>query len=142
MSLWIAWSNAIALLRPAFSRQRSFLWFVTAVAGLTVRTELRYQHGCIQGRLITIFNRRKALDRDESRLDGIDAAQIRLAKGQTIKPEIAPFFGKNGNVLRSKLDQEKKYDGVSFVFTTSKLSIADASKLILIRMSSRNAFNP
>jgi hypothetical protein len=40
MSLWIAWSNAIRLLRPAFSRQRSFLWFVTAVAGLTVRTEL------------------------------------------------------------------------------------------------------
>jgi hypothetical protein len=40
MSLWIAWSNAIRLLRPAFSRQRSFLWFATAVAGLTVRTEL------------------------------------------------------------------------------------------------------
>ena len=40
MSLWIAWSNAIALLRPAFSRQRTFLWFATAVAGLTVRTEL------------------------------------------------------------------------------------------------------
>jgi hypothetical protein len=38
--LWIAWSNAIRLLRPAFSRQRSFLWFATAVAGLTVRTEL------------------------------------------------------------------------------------------------------
>jgi hypothetical protein len=40
MSLWIAWSNAIGLLRPAFSRRRSFLWFATAVAGLTVRTEL------------------------------------------------------------------------------------------------------
>jgi hypothetical protein len=40
MSLWIAWSNAIWLLRPAFSRLRSFMWFTTAVAGLTVRTEL------------------------------------------------------------------------------------------------------
>jgi hypothetical protein len=40
MSLWIAWKNAIDLLRPAFSRRRSFLWFTTAVAGLTVRTEL------------------------------------------------------------------------------------------------------
>jgi hypothetical protein len=38
--LWIAWSNAIRLLRPAFSRQRSFLWFATAVVGLTARTEL------------------------------------------------------------------------------------------------------
>ena len=40
MSLWIAWKNAIWLLRPAFSRLRSFMWFATAVAGLTVRTEL------------------------------------------------------------------------------------------------------
>jgi hypothetical protein len=40
MSLWIAWKNAIWLLRPAFSRLRSFLWFATAVAGLAVRTEL------------------------------------------------------------------------------------------------------
>ena len=40
MSLWIAWWDAIGLLRPAFSRLRSFMWFATAVAGLTVRTEL------------------------------------------------------------------------------------------------------
>ena len=40
MALWAAWWNAICLLRPAFSRKRTFLWFATAVAGLTVRTEL------------------------------------------------------------------------------------------------------
>ncbi len=40
MSLWIPWWNAIWLLRPAFSRLRSFMWFATAVAGLTVRTDL------------------------------------------------------------------------------------------------------
>ena len=40
MALWIPWWDAIWLLRPAFSRLRSFLWFATAVAGLTVRTEL------------------------------------------------------------------------------------------------------
>ena len=40
MSLWIPWFDTIWLLRPAFSRLRSFLWFATAVAGLTVRTEL------------------------------------------------------------------------------------------------------
>ncbi len=39
MSLWKAWWDAVVLLRPAFSRARSFLWFATAVAGLTVRTE-------------------------------------------------------------------------------------------------------
>ena len=40
MSLWMLWWNAIWLLRPAFSRLRTFLWFATAVAGFTVRTEL------------------------------------------------------------------------------------------------------
>jgi hypothetical protein len=40
MSLWMAWWDAICLLRPAFSRLRSFMWFAAAVAGLTVRTEL------------------------------------------------------------------------------------------------------
>jgi len=39
MPLWSAWWNALCLLRPAFSRLRSFMWFATVVAGLTVRTE-------------------------------------------------------------------------------------------------------
>jgi len=40
MALWLHWWNAIVLLRPAFSRLRSLLWFATGVAGLTVRTDL------------------------------------------------------------------------------------------------------
>jgi DDE superfamily endonuclease len=39
-SLWGLWWNAIVLLRPAFSRLQTFLWFATIVAGLTVRLEL------------------------------------------------------------------------------------------------------
>ncbi len=40
MTLWLHWWDAIWLLRPVFSRVRSFLWFATTVAGLTVRTDL------------------------------------------------------------------------------------------------------
>ncbi len=40
MPLWTAWWNALYLLRPAFSRLRSFMWFVTVVAGFTVRIDL------------------------------------------------------------------------------------------------------
>jgi hypothetical protein len=40
LSLWGIWWNAIQLLRPGFSRLRTFMWFVIAVAGLTVRVEL------------------------------------------------------------------------------------------------------
>ena len=39
MALWIHWFNAIWLLRSGFSRLSTFLWFVTAVAGFTVRSE-------------------------------------------------------------------------------------------------------
>ena len=40
MALWKAWWNVIWLLRPAFSRLRSFMWFATVAAGFAVRTEL------------------------------------------------------------------------------------------------------
>jgi len=39
MTLWIHWWNAIVLLRPAFSRTSTFLWFVTSAAGLSVRSD-------------------------------------------------------------------------------------------------------
>jgi hypothetical protein len=40
MSLWMHWLNAIWRLRPGFSRLQTFLWFATAVAGFTVRTDM------------------------------------------------------------------------------------------------------
>lgn len=40
MQLWTHWWGILWELRPACSRLRSFLWFATAVAGMTVRTEL------------------------------------------------------------------------------------------------------
>ena len=40
MQLWIYWWDAIWMLRPACSRLRTFVWFATCVAGLTVRTDL------------------------------------------------------------------------------------------------------
>ena len=41
MELWIEWWNVVAQLRPACSRLRSFLWFSTCMAGMTVRSDLR-----------------------------------------------------------------------------------------------------
>ena len=40
MSLWTHWWKAIWRLRPAFSRLQTFLWFATAVAGFTVRSDM------------------------------------------------------------------------------------------------------
>ena len=40
MALWRQWWSVMWQLRPACSRLRSFLWFATGVAGMTVRTDL------------------------------------------------------------------------------------------------------
>ena len=39
MTLWFHWYQAIVLIRPAFSRQRSFLWFALCVMGMSVRND-------------------------------------------------------------------------------------------------------
>ena len=38
-SLWALWWSAIMLLRPAFSRESTFMWFSVIVAGLIVRVD-------------------------------------------------------------------------------------------------------
>lgn len=40
MKLWLQLWNTLVLLRPAFNRTRTFLWFVTCVIGLIVRKDL------------------------------------------------------------------------------------------------------
>lgn len=39
MILWIHWWNAIILPRPAFSRYRTFLWFATGAAELSILSD-------------------------------------------------------------------------------------------------------
>jgi hypothetical protein len=41
MSLWISWYELVAALRPAFSRNRTFLWFLTVTAAFSLRSDLR-----------------------------------------------------------------------------------------------------
>lgn len=36
---WTHWCSAIALLRPAFSRTPTFLWFAVRMTGLSVRSD-------------------------------------------------------------------------------------------------------
>jgi hypothetical protein len=41
MALWIQWWKIVQQLRPAFKRERTFLWFALCLVGLTVRPDLR-----------------------------------------------------------------------------------------------------
>lgn len=40
MKLWGYWFDAVLFLRPACSRMRSFLWFATCLAGISIRIDL------------------------------------------------------------------------------------------------------
>ena len=40
MDLWLAWWHIVSLLRPAFSRSRTFLWFLLVLVAFAVRKDL------------------------------------------------------------------------------------------------------
>ncbi len=87
-----------------------------------------FKHGNIAGKLIICYNKRKAQEKKESRFDEIEAAKKRIENGATIKPELQKFFGKDGRILISKLNKSGEFDGVSFIFTTTKLSLKSIIK--------------
>src|SRR5206468_9012314 len=68
------------------------------------------------------FNQKAALDQREARLDELEAARERLSKGLTIKPELREFFGQDRQLLPKHLAKESRWDGLSFIFTTSTLT--------------------
>lgn len=72
MLLWRYWWETLSLLRPAFSRSRTFLWFAVSVAGLSVRTDnlgvtsvvraLALQGGCYDNLLDSFHSTAVKLD--------------------------------------------------------------------------------
>ena len=40
MLIWHNWFTLVKKLRPAFSRNRTFLWFVVCLAGISIRSDL------------------------------------------------------------------------------------------------------
>jgi transposase len=91
-------------------------------------SEILYKHGNIDGRLLIIFNRKKAFEMEESRYDEIQEARERLQKNQTIKQDIQTLFDQNGNLLENELKEAMRFDGISLIFTTTDLSTQEIIK--------------
>jgi hypothetical protein len=72
MPLWIPWWKALWMLRPAFSRLRTFLWFATAVAGLAVRSDLLGVTSIVRALAIQARFYNKLLDSFHSRAVKLD----------------------------------------------------------------------
>jgi transposase len=90
--------------------------------------EKKYTHGDSKGRLIVCYNKKRAQNQEESRFDEIEAAQIRLSKGQTIKSEVEEYFSKDGKLLKARLLNAATYDGISFIFTNTKIPLHEVVK--------------
>ena len=90
--------------------------------------EKKFTHGSTKGRLIVTFNRKRAQRQEESRFDEIEAAQVRLANKKTIKPEMLKYFGKDGRLLNARLIEAAKSDGISLIFTNTKISLEEVVK--------------
>lgn len=65
MALWKEWWSIVVQLRPAFSRTTTFMWFAVAVAGMSIRSDLRGVTGIVRawglagscyGRLLDMFH--------------------------------------------------------------------------------------
>lgn len=87
---------------------------------------LPFRHGGRPGQLMVCFNQQAAHDRLECRMDQIEAAREQLSQRQAIKPELRIFFDKKGRPLQRRMDAEARWDGVSFIFATGKVAVADA----------------
>lgn len=90
--------------------------------------EKKFTHGSSKGRLIICFNRKRAQLQEESRFDEIEVAQERLAKNKTVKPEILEYFGKDGRLLNARLNEAAKLDGISLIFSNTKISMDEIVK--------------
>jgi len=90
--------------------------------------EIKFTHGFSHGRLIICFNRKRAQLQEESRFDEIEAAQMRLTLNKTIKPELVKYFGKDGRLLNIRLEEIAKTDGISLIFTNTRIPLEDVVK--------------
>ena len=39
MKLWVEWMSLVNILRPAFSRQRTFYWMIVVLIGFTIKSD-------------------------------------------------------------------------------------------------------
>jgi transposase len=112
-------------LRPLISK-KEFLHYESRVrlnkTAFYVST-VPYTLGAVKGAIAICFNEQQKKDLKESRYDEIDEAKRLLSQGKQIKPELARYFDKKGNVSYQRLQEAEEFDGYSVIFATAKLSI-------------------
>lgn len=95
MTLWIAWWNVAAGLRPACSRTRCFLWLLAVLAGMCVRSDLLGVSSLVRGLGLTEASYGSLLDFfHSSALDPHQLSRLWSALALRIFPDIPRFNGR------------------------------------------------
>jgi len=76
----------------------------------------------INGTLVFCFNEQLKKDIRESRFDEISNAQVLLAQGRQIKPELDKYFSTDGKLMPGKLKEAEEFDGFSCIFSTANIA--------------------
>ncbi len=90
MSLWLAWWNLVRELRPAFKRNRTFLWFAVALAATCIRHDLRGVTSLVRA----LGLREACYDRllDFFHSQGMDLSRLTLRWTALILKTLKPFL--------------------------------------------------
>ena len=97
MKLWKHWLDAALFLRPACSRMRSFLWFATCLAGMTVRVDLLGVTSIVRAMGLRQFCYDRILDFFHG--TGLDLDRLSQIWTQTVLKIFPDILCVNGRVL-------------------------------------------
>jgi len=88
-------------------------------------TTIPYQLDSVKGKLLILLNPRKRLEIREKRLKKIKAIRNAHAAGKVVDIKMKKYFNKSGGINSHAIKRAEKYDGLSILFTTGKLSRED-----------------
>ena len=100
-----------------------------------------YTIGSVRGVLTLCFNERQQLDLRESRYDEIEQAHQLLANGKAIKPGMGKYFNENRSLNTTILTEAEEFDGVTCLFSTSRLSSEEMIRIYFDKDLVEKAFH-
>lgn len=90
---------------------------------------IKFEIGGVSGKLMVMLNTRKGQEKARFRRLQIMKAREHSNVESVIPDELTNFFNKNNSINWHAITRAEKYDGLSFIFTDSKIAVSEAVRL-------------
>lgn len=90
---------------------------------------IKFEIGGVSGKLMVMLNTRKRQEKARFRRLQIMKAREHSNVESVIPDELTNFFNKNNSINWHAITRAEKYDGLSFIFTDSKIAVSEAVRL-------------